>query len=340
MFCFVTLRRLLILFLLGAALAGPVSQTISAQAVRLNEIQSSNGSTITDEAGDAPDWIELFNPGASAVDLAGYGLSDTATNAFRWVFTNAVLPPGGHLLVFASGKDRQPGDGVPLAPANVPGLKVWLRASEISTADSTQVRQSGGNYYVKSWRDQSGLGWHAQQGADAQQPRLVPSAPEFNGLAVLRFDGADDQLNLAAPPAANSFCVLAVVRASGSHEIDTPSPGGVSGVSGQKYLFGAQHGGDFAAGAGLSVGTNGASVYEHGSGYMPALAVGAGVGSGAAVVAMNYSNRQPALWIQGNLVSTGFASSRTNVNAPVEIGLGAYGAFSGDVADAVFIPRT
>jgi len=302
-------------------------------------VQSANATTLTDEAAGTPDWIELFNPGPATVDLTGWGLSDDLNAPFKWVFTNASIGPRQFLLVYASGLDRQTGFAPPLAPTNVPGLRVWFRADAVGLGDPGQVRQSGGNYFVRLWADQSGHSLHAQQGNDAGQPLYVPSAPAFNNRPVLRFDGADDVLYLPAVPAANSFCVIAVARANGPHEIDPQSASGVGGVSGQRYLFGAQHGGDYGAGAGLSLGTNGASIYEHGSGYMPALAVGGGVGAGGAVVAMNYSNRQPTLWVQGNLAARGPVSARTNVTAPVEIGAGAYGAFAGEVAEILYYDR-
>lgn len=75
----------------------------------------------------------------------------------------------------------------------------------------------------------------------------------------------------AAAPTDN-FTVMAWVKAVDEHEVDKESDAGTAGTKGQRYLFGANHGSELA-GAGVSVGTNGISVYEHGDGYMPALAV-------------------------------------------------------------------
>ncbi|MFM7807988.1 MAG: lamin tail domain-containing protein, partial [Planctomycetota bacterium] len=80
--------------------------------VRINEIQSSNSLTIKDENGDASDWIELFNDGTAAVNLQGWGLSDTLSTPFRWSFGAVTLQPGQHLLVWASGKNRPSGPQV------------------------------------------------------------------------------------------------------------------------------------------------------------------------------------------------------------------------------------
>src|SRR5206468_3361469 len=151
------------------------------------------------------------------------------------------------------------------------------------------------------WNDQSGAANSAQQATNNLQPQFIPTVAELNNQPALRFDGANDLLTLPASPAQDSFCLVAVVRTGVGHEVDPQGASGVGGVSGQRYLFGATHGGDFKAGAGLSVGTNGVSVYEHGANYMPALAVYEGpVGTGFTIISVNYSNKQPFLYWQSN----------------------------------------
>ncbi len=75
--------------------------------VCINEIMASNGTTLADEDGDFEDWIELYNPGPSAVDLRGFGLSDRSDDPFQWVFPEVIIESGDFLLVWASGKDRR-----------------------------------------------------------------------------------------------------------------------------------------------------------------------------------------------------------------------------------------
>jgi hypothetical protein len=76
------------------------------QSVVINEVMASNQTTIRDEDGDAPDWIELFNPKGVAINVSGYGLSDAPADSMKWRFVNTVIPAGGYLVVFASDKDR------------------------------------------------------------------------------------------------------------------------------------------------------------------------------------------------------------------------------------------
>ncbi|QQS35384.1 MAG: CotH kinase family protein [Ignavibacteriales bacterium] len=76
------------------------------QSVFINEVMSSNASTIADEDGDYPDWFEIYNNQSTPVDLNGYGISDDAGVPFKWIMPQVVIPPYEHLMIFASDKDR------------------------------------------------------------------------------------------------------------------------------------------------------------------------------------------------------------------------------------------
>ncbi|MFN3528616.1 MAG: CotH kinase family protein [Bacteroidia bacterium] len=78
----------------------------SQQQVLINEFVASNTNSLLDEDGDSADWIELYNPGSIAVNLLGWGISDNANQAFKWVFPAVSLQPGQFLIVWASGKNR------------------------------------------------------------------------------------------------------------------------------------------------------------------------------------------------------------------------------------------
>jgi len=76
----------------------------------INEFMASNGNTIADETGEFEDWIEIYNAGSSAVNLAGYYMSDDATDPLQWQIpaTNASLttvPAGGYLILWADKDD-------------------------------------------------------------------------------------------------------------------------------------------------------------------------------------------------------------------------------------------
>ena len=74
--------------------------------VHVHEFLAANSSGLQDEDGDSSDWIEIWNGSSGAVDLAGWYLSDDLSNLARWALPPRVVPAGGALIVFASGKDR------------------------------------------------------------------------------------------------------------------------------------------------------------------------------------------------------------------------------------------
>jgi CotH kinase protein/Lamin Tail Domain/Chitobiase/beta-hexosaminidase C-terminal domain len=85
----------------GIFVAAPPPQT-----VRISEFMAANKTTLNDEDGASSDWIEIFNPTPSDVNLQGWHLTDKATNLTQWTFPAYVLQPGDRLVVFASGKNR------------------------------------------------------------------------------------------------------------------------------------------------------------------------------------------------------------------------------------------
>jgi hypothetical protein len=74
--------------------------------VIINEFVAGNLTGLMDEDGERPDWIELHNRGANAVNLLGWSLTDDRSVPGQWTFPSRVLNPGEYLVVFASGKDR------------------------------------------------------------------------------------------------------------------------------------------------------------------------------------------------------------------------------------------
>ena len=69
----------------------------------INEWMASNDDVIADNYGEYDDWIEVYNAGASSVDLAGYYMSD-GSDSWQIPSGNASLttvPAGGFLLLWA-----------------------------------------------------------------------------------------------------------------------------------------------------------------------------------------------------------------------------------------------
>ncbi|MEO6245494.1 MAG: CotH kinase family protein, partial [Opitutaceae bacterium] len=73
----------------------------------ISEFMASNTVTLPDQDQAFSDWIEIHNPDGVPVNLAGWYLTDSATNKTRWQFPAVTLPAGGYLVVFASNKNRR-----------------------------------------------------------------------------------------------------------------------------------------------------------------------------------------------------------------------------------------
>lgn len=80
---------------------------VKAQVV-INEYSCSNKSDYATpgSGGSFDDWIELYNTGATAVNLSGYYLSDKTSNPTQWVIPAGVtINPGARFMFFATGDD-------------------------------------------------------------------------------------------------------------------------------------------------------------------------------------------------------------------------------------------
>jgi len=92
----------------GGAWSYTVNPAALTGGVRINEFVSGNQNGLRDENTETQDWIELYNPTASAVDLTGWSLSDDEGNPDQWIFPARTLGAGQYLVIFCSGKDRRP----------------------------------------------------------------------------------------------------------------------------------------------------------------------------------------------------------------------------------------
>ncbi len=79
--------------------------------VVINEVLASNSHTNYDvDFGAYSDWIELYNPTGSEVDMEGWYLSDDPTDPGKWrIPGNTVIPANAYLLFWADNKDLRPG---------------------------------------------------------------------------------------------------------------------------------------------------------------------------------------------------------------------------------------
>lgn len=115
----------------AAALTAPSCAAIltnAADGVTINEVCTQNRTCFTDGSGGAPDWIELYNPGNSAVSLSGYGLSDTP-GEIRFTFPEGASIGAGEYLTVIADKGESAGG-------------VWYTGFSLSKSGETLVLTS------------------------------------------------------------------------------------------------------------------------------------------------------------------------------------------------------
>jgi Leucine-rich repeat (LRR) protein len=132
----------------------------------------------------------------------------------------------------------------------------------------------------------------------------------------------------------NTFTVECWVNPTTTHQVDAQTTTGTTGIAGQRYAIyptavGTTTSGE--AGMGISVGTNGVSVYEHSQSFMPPVLVWSGTISGWTHIAVVYTNGVPTLYVNGAVVKTGVKSAKTKVYPSCAFMGGFYGSMPGAI---------
>jgi len=145
------------------------------------------------------------------------------------------------------------------------------------------------------------------------------------------FDGVNDGIAFTSNGACvfNTFTISMWIKPTATHEIDTESNGSsdMSGVTGERYLINPLHG-DITfpssgyVGLGISVGTNGISVYEHSNSYMPAVLVYSTTITDWTHMAIVFKNKQANLYINGVFIKSGQVSTKTTTFLSLHNNLG------------------
>lgn len=186
-------------------------------AVVINEVQSSNDATCIDENGESSDWIELYNNGAEAVDLSGWGLSDNTSKLFKWTFPEGTtIAAGGYLRVFAdSVKTKTTSEMAALRPDDETlneDLVTWMDAD-------TALATYGEGGSVASWQDKSSYCNNATNATVSCQPKVYGNV--INGHAALRFVQTSrteldfNHLDFNGMTSMSNFTVFVMARWSG-----------------------------------------------------------------------------------------------------------------------------
>ncbi len=110
----------------------------------INEVMTSNGTTLQADDGSFPDWIEIRNRLDQPMDLGGYYLSNTPDDPRAWRFPAGTrIGPGGLLVILATGTssaDRRGSVPEALFALSSDGVTLRLTAPDGTTlVDSFEV---------------------------------------------------------------------------------------------------------------------------------------------------------------------------------------------------------
>lgn len=306
----------------GVTTSAPVSVTVNALpsatlTAPANGATAQTGSTLqlTATASDADGTITKveFYQGATK-------LSEDTTAPYEYAWGN--VPSGTHTLT-AKAFDNLGGSAVSsVVSVTVAATNDLVARWKLDETSGTTVSDASGY----------------NNAATAQNMGASPAWGEGRTGGALAFDGTNDILGVAANASVaevrNTFTVAFWAYPLSTHQIDTENTTDAGGAAGQRYVYEPTYQPGTEAGAGVSVGTNGVSVYEHGYGYMPATLVHQAPVSGWTHVAVVYENKQPKLYVNGVLVRTGLTSPRSAVAVqPQGVGGMAYGYFHGGLDD-------
>ena len=111
--------------------------------VVINEAQASNNFTVQDNYGEYDDWLEIYNPNADTVDLAGYYVTDNLILPTRFQFPvgndSTKIAPYGHLLLWADDDAEQGALHLPFKFNASGDLVVLYRPDASSVEDSIRL---------------------------------------------------------------------------------------------------------------------------------------------------------------------------------------------------------
>ncbi len=82
-----------------------ITGSLRAADPYISEFVASNTAGVSDSDGSSSDWIEIYNPGPTAVNLQGWYLSNDPLVLTKWVFPSSLnLNSGSYVYVWASNK--------------------------------------------------------------------------------------------------------------------------------------------------------------------------------------------------------------------------------------------
>ncbi|MBO5130395.1 MAG: lamin tail domain-containing protein [Oscillospiraceae bacterium] len=121
-----------------------------APEVVISEVVTANRSTITNEAGRLCDWVELYNPTSSAVELERVYLSNDPADRMKWPIPATTLEAGERMVICCSGSGAPEGEAD--FSLNRDGITLILSGAVGNVIDQVEVPRMGED---RAWALQS-----------------------------------------------------------------------------------------------------------------------------------------------------------------------------------------
>jgi len=128
----------------------------------------------------------------------------------------------------------------------------------------------------------------------------------------------------------NTFSYEFWAKPDGEIKIVKQASNGIAGLEDQRYIIFPGHGGESFAGTGISVGTNGIIIFEHGADHFPAILVHKMPIKKWTHITVVFKDKTPYLYINGKYTKKGISSIKTALYPSGIIGgLEKYGYYTG-----------
>lgn len=133
------------------------------------------------------DWIELYNPSGSSVDLTDWGLSDDPTAPFKWTFpAGTTIAPGGYLVVHADDQEEFNGPSTAIHA----GFKLSSSGEDVVLTSPTNVTNAIPGGYPQQYVNHS-YGWDATSMSWGYLETPTPGGPNSSTALSDRVDAPD-----------------------------------------------------------------------------------------------------------------------------------------------------
>ncbi|MBC8173278.1 MAG: CotH kinase family protein [Chitinophagales bacterium] len=185
---------------------------VSSQVV-VNEFSAANYSEAADNHSEYEDWIELYNAGASSVDLTGYHLSDREDEPTKWEIPSGITINAGAVLRFwCSSRDAIEGTHyhTNFKVTQTTGAEQIVFSDAAGTildintiAQPNQKNHSWGRYpdgavdwYIFTDPTPNALNSTTHYTAYAEKPNMEPNSGNFVGSVTVTISTTDPLLTV------------------------------------------------------------------------------------------------------------------------------------------------